>query len=191
MCQPCFQRGYEKTDLFLPSGCLGSELIVLQIHKSCVRTGISTEIWVVQPKSASQWRAEERGCYFFISLCCLFSWSPWVRVFVDPGSHLSLERCIILCFHPVSMCHSCHAFLFFNPQPISFSGKSCFLPRRKQSGMAFLLTLKPFLQDHRVPGWVKLEGATLVQHFASKQFWNIPSKGDSTPSKFTFSLCIW
>lgn len=120
MWQPCFQRGWK--DLFLPSRCLGSELIVLQIHKSCVRRGISTEIWVVQPKSASHWRAEERGCYFFVSLCSLFNWSPWVRVFVDPGSHLSLERCIILRFHPMPMCHSCRAFLFFNPQPIFSQG---------------------------------------------------------------------
>lgn len=60
-----FQRDCENTDSFLP----GSELIVLQIHKFCVRRGISTEIWVPLPKSASHWRAKERDCYFFASWC--------------------------------------------------------------------------------------------------------------------------
>lgn len=63
--QPCF-KGAVKIQTH---SCLGSELIVLQIHKFCVRRGISTEIWVPLPKSASHWRAEKRDCYFFASLC--------------------------------------------------------------------------------------------------------------------------
>lgn len=190
MWQPCFQRGCEKTDLFLPSSCLGSELIVLQIHKFCVRREISTGIWVVRPKSASCWRAEERGCYSFASLSCLFKWSPWVRGFVDPGSHLSLERWIILCFHPMSVYHSCLAFLFFNLPPISFSRKSYFLPRRKQSGIS--TDPEPLFRGHRVPGWVSLEVTTLVQTFAYPGSSGIcPARETPQPQSWLFPLCIW
>lgn len=135
--------------------CLGSEVIALQTHKFCVRRGISTETWVEWPKSASHWWAQERGCCFFASLCCLFNGAPWVRVFVEAISawkdflkfffifknYYSLFFIIlyllkvILYFHPMSLCHSCLAFL--NLQPISFSGKLYFLLRRKQSGWHF------------------------------------------------------
>lgn len=181
-----FSKGLCK-DRLVPASCLGSELIVLQIHKFCVRRGISTEIWVVLPKSASHWKAEERGCCFFASLCSFFQLEPLVEGFCWSGSHLSLERWIILYFHPMSMCYSCLSL--FQPAVHLFLREVNFFTKKETIRDGISIDPKPLVSESQSPrmGQVGEEhSGSLVQPCTSRQFWNIPSEGDSTPSKLTF-----